>query len=189
TSYRVSGKYLYRDQMKLANGNDAGDSVRIGRTGFRMDSTVGANDFTVQGDAYRGFEGLLGRDDAKILGGDILGRWNRKFSNRSDLQVQTYYARDLRRVPLQSDFRQRIFDIDLQHRFVVSRHTLTWGAEYRWNSDTNFQTPVLFFVPPERTYPLETAFVQDEISLAADRLKIQLGSKFEHNDFTGFEAQ
>jgi iron complex outermembrane receptor protein len=92
-------------------------------------------------------------------------------------------------VPLQSDFRQRIVDIDLQHRFVVSRHTLTWGAEYRCNSDTNFQTPVLFFVPPERTYPLETAFVQDEISLAAERLKVQFGSKFEHNDFTGFEAQ
>jgi len=189
TSYRVFGKYLYRDQMKLANGNDAGDSVRIGRTGFRMDSTAGSNDFTVQGDAYRGFEGLPGRDDAKILGGDLLARWNRKFSNRSDVQVQAYYARDLRRVPLQSDFHQRIFDIDLQHRFVISRHTLTWGAEYRWNSDTSVRTPVLFFVPPERTYPLETAFVQDEISLAGDRLKVQFGSKFEHNDFTGFEAQ
>src|SRR2546427_12703929 len=53
----------------------------------------------------------------------------------------------------------------------------------------SFQTPVLFFVPPQRSYPLETAFVQDEISLVNDRVKLQIGSKFENNDFSGFEVQ
>src|SRR6266571_5224964 len=48
TSYRVSGKYFYRDQMVLANGDDAKDSSRIGRTGFRMDTSQGTNEFTFE---------------------------------------------------------------------------------------------------------------------------------------------
>jgi iron complex outermembrane receptor protein len=34
-----------------------------------------------------------------------------------------------------------------------------------------------------------SAFVQDDITLVPDRLRLTLGSKFEHNDFTGFEIQ
>jgi iron complex outermembrane receptor protein len=100
-----------------------------------------------------------------------------------------YYERDDRRVPLQSDFHQRIFDIDLQHHFVVDRHTITWGAGYRWNSDTTFPTPILQFVPASRTYPMQAAFIQDEISFSKDRVTLQVGSKFEHNDFSNLEAQ
>jgi iron complex outermembrane recepter protein len=189
TSYRVFGKYFYRDQLSLPGGADSKDSVRIGRTGFRVDSTSGDNDITFEGEVYRGMAGILGREDAKVLGGDLVGRWNRKLSNRSELQLQTYFSRELRRVPLQSDFRQRTFDIDLQHRFLIARHAVTWGAEYRWNGDVTVRTPVLAFVPSERTYPLVSAFVQDEISLAADKVKLQFGSKFEHNDFNDFEIQ
>jgi iron complex outermembrane receptor protein len=189
TAFRVFTKYLYRDQMALDTGGDAKDSVRIGRTGFRMDSTQGSDEFTLQGDFYRGFEGLPLRQDAKVLGGDVLGRWSRTISNTSSLQVQMYYDRSLRRVPLQSDFRQRTFDVDVSHQFAVGRHNVTWGAGYRWSSDTTFQTPVLSFVPAERDYPMETAFVQDEVTVARNQLKLQVGSKFEHNDFTGFEVQ
>ncbi len=188
-SYRVFGKYLYRDQMALTDGSDAKDSVRIGRTGFRMDNTHGADELTVQGDFYRGFEGLPGRQDAKVLGGDVLGRWNHRISSTSELQVQMYYDRALRRVPLQSDFHQRTFDVDMQHQLALGPHQITWGAGYRWNGDTNFPTAVLTFVPLQRSYPLETAFAQDQIALAGDRVKLQFGSKFEHNDFSGFEVQ
>ena len=34
-----------------------------------------------------------------------------------------------------------------------------------------------------------TAFFQDEIALVEDRLRLTLGTKLEHNDFTGFEYQ
>jgi iron complex outermembrane receptor protein len=189
TSFRLYGKYFYRDQMKLANGDDAKDSTRMGHAGFRVDSTQGRNEFTLQGDSYRGFAGILGRDDSKVLGGNILGRWTRRTSNNSELQVQTYYARELRRVPLQSDFQHKTFDIDAQHQFVAGRHTVVWGGEYRWNRDETVPTAVLFFVPKDRTYPLATAFIDDEISFAQDRVRLEIGSKFEHNDFSGFEAQ
>jgi iron complex outermembrane receptor protein len=34
-----------------------------------------------------------------------------------------------------------------------------------------------------------SAFIQDEASFFDRRLRVTLGSKFEHNDFTGFEVQ
>src|SRR5439155_611300 len=36
---------------------------------------------------------------------------------------------------------------------------------------------------------LLNSFVQDEITLVPDRLRLTLGSKCEHNDFTGWEFQ
>jgi iron complex outermembrane recepter protein len=48
---------------------------------------------------------------------------------------------------------------------------------------------VLFFTPETRTSPLYNVFVQDEIALIPNRFAVVLGSKFEHNDYTGFEYQ
>jgi iron complex outermembrane recepter protein len=189
TNYRLSAKYSYRDQMKFANGTDAQDSTRFGRLGFRVDRARTADDITVEGDFYNGLAGFPGRQDSKLFGGSVQGRLVHRFSN-SELQVQTYFQRDYRRVSLQSEFFQRVFDVDVQHRIPVgSHHRFTWGAEYRWNADETRPTAVLSFVPAERTYPMVTSFVQDEISLAANRVEIDVGSKFEHNDFSGFEIQ
>ncbi len=190
TSYRVFGKYAYRDQLKLANGMDAGDTFRLGSSGFRADATRGLDEFTVTGNFYRGIGDLLAPTDAaKILDGSLLGRWNRTISNRSQLQVQMSYERLDRRVPIQSDFHQKIFDIDLQHQITLGSHNVVWGAEYRWNHDSTIPTPVLVFLPLNRTYPIWTAFAQDEISLRGNQLKLAIGSKFLHNDFSGFDAQ
>jgi iron complex outermembrane recepter protein len=189
-SYRVFGKYFYRDQAKLGNGQDSKDSIRVGRAGFRADHTQGASDFTVEGDAYSGLSGIQTRDDAKVFGGNILGRWTQQTSTDSELKLQVYFDKSYRRVPLQSDFHQKTFDIDLQHGFPIgSVQHLTWGAGYRYNKDATRQTVVLSFVPEVRSYPLVTAFIQDEIAFLGDRGNLVFGSKVEHNDFTGFEVQ
>ena len=48
---------------------------------------------------------------------------------------------------------------------------------------------MLFFAPETRTSPLLNVFVQDEIALVPNRVAVIVGSKFEHNDYTGFEYQ
>jgi len=189
TSYRVASKYFYRDEMVLPTGSESKDSSRFARTRFRIDSTQGANEWTLEGDVFRGFEGLLGRPDAKLLGGDVLARWSRKISNDSSIQIQASYDRLLQRETFNSDIRQRMANVDLQHQFAVGRHNVIWGGGYRWQGDTNFPMPLIRLVPAKRAYPLETAFIQDEISLSQNRLKLEIGSKFERNDFTGFEMQ
>ncbi len=188
-SYRLYGRYLYRDESRLTNGDGGSDASRLLHTGFRMDVTQVADDWTVAGDLYSGLNGILGRDDAKVLGGYVRTRWDRKLSSDSSLQVQMYAERNYRRVPLQSDFNQRTFDIEFQHEFALRNHTLVWGAEYRWNKDSTRPTAVLSFDPQERTYPLATGFVQDEVSMFHDAVRVLIGSKFEHNDFSGYEAQ
>jgi len=190
TSYRVDAKYFYRDQLRLANGLDALDTARTGRMGYRVDSTHGASDFTLQGDFYNGSIGIgSNREDGKLLGGNILGRAIHRFAGGSELQVQTYFQRDYRRVPLQSEFSQEIFDVEFQHNFQVSRHGVTWGGQFRSNHDDTRVTPVLSFSPVSRTYPSVSGFVVDEIPLARERVLVSVGSKFEHNDFSGGEIQ
>src|SRR5207249_96423 len=120
----------------------------------------------LEGDVFRGFEGLLGRPDAKLLGGDVLARWSRKISNDSSIQIQASYDRLLQRETFNSDIRQRMANVDLQHQFAVGRHNVIWGGGYRWQGDTNFPMPLIRLVPAKRAYPLETAFIQDEISLS-----------------------
>jgi iron complex outermembrane receptor protein len=45
------------------------------------------------------------------------------------------------------------------------------------------------FLPGHKTLYLYSAFVQDEIMLVEERLRLTLGSKIEHNSYTGFEVQ
>ncbi len=47
----------------------------------------------------------------------------------------------------------------------------------------------LNFSPHKRRATTYSAFVQDNITLIDERLMLMLGSKFEHNDYTGFEMQ
>jgi iron complex outermembrane receptor protein len=44
-------------------------------------------------------------------------------------------------------------------------------------------------IPDRRTDQVFSAFVQDEITLVAERLRFTIGAKFEHNDYSGFEIQ
>jgi iron complex outermembrane receptor protein len=48
---------------------------------------------------------------------------------------------------------------------------------------------VLWFEPAERTYPVFSAFFQDEIALLPDRLSVTGGLKIEHNAFSGADWQ
>jgi len=50
-------------------------------------------------------------------------------------------------------------------------------------------TPILAFRPPKLTRQVCSGCLQDEITLVENRLKLALGTKLEHNDFSGFEYQ
>lgn len=58
-------------------------------------------------------------------------------------------------------------------------------------SPANFIQPVaaINFLPHHMTDKMYSGFVQDEIPLVSDRLSLTVGSKFEHNNYAGFEVQ
>jgi iron complex outermembrane receptor protein len=64
-----------------------------------------------------------------------------------------------------------------------------WGLGYRHTADWIDENALILFKPWQRRYGIASAFVQDEISLVHNRIRLMAGSKFEHNDFSGFEFQ
>jgi iron complex outermembrane receptor protein len=105
------------------------------------------------------------------------------------MRLQVYYDRTVRGTAIFKEDRHNV-DLDFQHRFPIGgRHDIVWGLGYRLTSDNEGNTFTVSLTPASRTMHLVSAFAQDEIVLMADRLHVTLGSKFEHNDFTGFEIQ
>ena len=122
-------------------------------------------------------------------GGNVLGRWTHDFSETSQLTLQMYYDH-MRQEDAPIIIRNETYDFDLQHRFALGeRQDIVWGLGYRYQDEhatTNF---CVSLTPAVSHHQVFSAFVQDEITVVQDRLHLTIGSKFEHNDFTGFEVQ
>ncbi|HKY09819.1 MAG TPA: TonB-dependent receptor [Candidatus Binatia bacterium] len=202
-TYRLYGKGFRRDGQFTPRLRDV-DDWQTGQGGFRADWNVGQRDkLTFQGDLYEGRAGMrdlvsrftaapfsrIVEEDVVLSGANLLGRWTRHLATASDLALQIYYDTTYRREPRFHE-RRNTFDLDFQHRFNLSgRHDLIWGLGYRYTRGDTDSVPTLVISPENRTDHLFSAFLQDEIMLVRDRLRLTIGSKFEHNDYTGFEAQ
>jgi iron complex outermembrane receptor protein len=190
-SYRVYGKYRQHDANVFASGAEAGDPMKFGQGGVRLESgDAAASSWFVQGDLYRGTEGLFDRDDTDVAGGNMLGRWTRRFSSTSEFQAQVYYDATYRNIPQQFREMRHTIDVDTQHQTTVrTRHNLIVGGAFRVTRGEDIGIAGFFFDPERRTSTLFSAFAQDEITLQPGRVFLTLGSKFERNDFTGLEVQ
>lgn len=201
--FRVYAKYFARDSSELPSGAEAHDSWDMVRGGFRLDWLPQTEDaITLQGDIYSGredevynvpttmfpFAGRIVSTD-NVAGGNLLGRWTRTFSTTSEFTIQAYYDRTVRNSAVFAENRDT-GDVDLQYRFNLGdRNNIVVGAAYRVTHDNVRNSLNVALIPTSRTLNLFSAFVQDEITLIPERLNLTLGSKFEHNDFTGFEVQ
>lgn len=203
--FRVYAKYLDMTDQVLASGSNAGDAWHQGRGGFRMDATPSEHDsVTVHGDFYGGRE-----DEAPtgapsdLSGGNLVGHWTHTFSEQSDLSVQSYYDRTHLAQPVAPFLANGIllapagtlrddlttYDLDVQHRFALGeRNQVVWGFGYRHTHDAAQNAPALAFIPATLDQNLASVFLQDELRLAR-AWSLTLGSKVEHNDYTGYEVQ
>ncbi len=192
-AYRVYAKSFFRDESADASGNGAGDDWKAVQGGFRMDwQPTGRDSLTWQGDIYTGEEGQAGSSRLDFSGGNLLARWKRAFAGHSDLSLQMYYDRYSRKLDVVQESRDTL-DIDFQHHLGGGRgHEIVWGIGYRYTTDNirfiddPANSP---FSPARRGLNLFSVFIQDEISLVQDRVRLTLGSKLEYNDYTGFEVE
>jgi iron complex outermembrane recepter protein len=203
THYRIYGKYFDWGPSNFASGASANDGWDAMRGGFRADWTPrGANSLTLQGDLYRSkydetltvpslafpFSSTF-PNNGVYSGGNILGRWNHN-SEGASMSLQMYY--DNTTTVDHSLFvdHQNVFDMDFQHGFHVGdSQQFVWGLGYRSILDRNDSSFTVSLQPNQVSLNQFSAFLQDEISLVDNRLRLTLGSKFEHNDFTGFEVE
>jgi iron complex outermembrane receptor protein len=158
---------------------------------------------TVQGDVYEGHEDDQSGGTSNTSGENVLGRWSRRFSDTSDLSLQSYLDRTHLLNPvaplslgalqlagaglLQDDL--TTYDVDFQHRFRIgAANGIVWGWGFRYTHDVVSNAPALAFLPPTLDRDLYSIFAQDEVALRPD-LSLTVGSKLERNDYTGFEVE
>ena len=119
----------------------------------------------------------------------MVSRWNHKVSENSETSLQIYFDRDSRGDGTYATG-LNTFDIDFQdHVGWGSRQDFVWGADYRRTSDAIGETLRIEFNPAKLSQELFSSFVQDEIAIKPDRLYLTLGTKLEHNDYTGLGWQ
>jgi len=188
--FRVYGKYTDRDSTVFPNGQESGNDYHMGQGGFRLDwEASDANSLTLQGDVYESRTSATVTSDVVNQGGNVLGRWSHTVSEYSDFKLQIYFDQARRDTPGQYRDALDTYDVDFQHRLPLGRRNdFVWGAGYRLVED-DFRPGALAFVPQRRSLQTFSAFAQDEIALVKDWLHLTLGTKLEHNDYTGFEVE
>ncbi|MEQ1779175.1 MAG: TonB-dependent receptor [Nitrosomonas sp.] len=203
TPFRIYAKGFSRNHTQSLSGENANDQWHSARGGFRFDHNRGIDQFTVQGDFFSNFNGSTLDKSALSLssnstdamrgrneGGNIRFRWDRTISEKTSFMLQIYYDRNRSQILPLGKYDAESFDVDMQYRFpLFDWHNITWGANYRLYHNKLFDTSLATFSPRERTNHLIGTFIRDDITLIPDRLLFTLGSRFEHNDFTGMEVQ
>jgi iron complex outermembrane recepter protein len=201
--YRAYTKYSDWEPSIGANGENGSDGWHALRGGFRVDSSpTRVDSLTIQGDIYHSDFGetltlptltapysTTFPNDGDYNGGNVLAHWNHAFA-RSSTSLQMYY--DNTNIADNSLFtdHEGVYDIDFQHDLHVGdSQELIWGLGYRSIQDSNGSSETVSLQPVHSSLNQFSAFLQDELSLFDRRLRVTIGSKFEHNDFTGFEVE
>ena len=202
--YQLYFKTHHRDMFELGNGQDAYDQWHMNRIGFQVDLESFSNSaLNFQGSIFDGkanqtldTSGMWTeifqhpKNQIKNRGGYVMAQFNHQISRYSEMTAQLSYDR-LERIDynlLGGKYDQ--IDFDFQHQKVINwKHTLLWGGGYRWIQDKIDSTGLGYFIPASRKYQVINAFIQDHIQINRDIFRLTIGSKFEYNDFSGFEIQ
>lgn len=201
--YRVYGKGFSRG-AGFHSDKDGFDTWRMGQMGFRTDWDVRHHDhLTIQGDMYKGGVGevvgygsftppeqIISNQAVAVSGGNLLAQWRHDLREGSDIQVQGYYDRTYALAPHYQETRNT-FDLDFIHHLTLGEHqNFIWGLGARLSPSQFVQTvPTLDFIPHDIANNVYSGFVQDEIAIVPNKFSLTVGSKLEHNNYTGFEIQ
>jgi iron complex outermembrane recepter protein len=203
-AYRIFGSFMDRPGSELSPGVAAPDSWNDVRGGFRTDwnfDSVAV--LTLQGDLYLNHTGEettgdvslanpLGAnfaDRSKNSGGNVNAQWS-KSGNHLDTQIRAYIDfANRNEVGTLGEFR-KTFDLELnQHYRSDHRQDISWGTNFRYTIVDTVGSFSIAFNPANRALQLYGAYLQDEIAVVPNRLKLTVGSKLEHNVYTGYTLQ
>lgn len=119
----------------------------------------------------------------------VLGRWKHAFSADFDVTSQIYYNY-LARDEWGGTIDRRLYNISVEGRWRASdRHELNFGVEGQIDKEGGRTAPTVGDITGSRTDRQVSGYLQDDIWLVPDRLRLTIGSKFEDNNFTGTNAQ
>ncbi|MEW6752043.1 MAG: TonB-dependent receptor [Candidatus Latescibacterota bacterium] len=202
TWYRIYAKAQRRDALRYQSGADASDTWAQGRVGFRLDAERRGSRWTASGEAYRGEMGQTMEE-----GYSLTPPYLTRFDYDTDLAGSHLLLRQVRgegadgelRIAASHDFtsmRDTVFSgawhtvgLDLQQLQSIDHwHALTWGGGVRTMWDHLRDTSRFSIRPRSRRTWVASAFAQGEARLPDPRGRVTLGTKLEHNDYTGVEV-
>lgn len=201
--YRVYGRGFRQRPSSEVGAGTAADRWQFGQAGFRIDGMRANGDrYFVNGEhvdsqpEYTLFVPQVAapygvRTDTRetLRQSSLVGRYERLRADGNDLTAQMSYEHaSLDVLPILTDRRDTV-DAEVQQRLRLGAHDIVAGASYRGTRDSLDNTPLFTAEPRTRTANLFGVFVHDEITLSPDRYKLVLGSRFEHNSYTGFSMQ
>lgn len=202
--FRVFTKGFSKDSVAGLQGQGPQDGWNLEHAGFRADWTLRKRDsVTVQGDLLQSFaQGTtdfttslaplvfgLQSGQRHAGAGNLLGRWRRTLSPRSDFTLQAYV--DLTRTSVSAiDLDVTTMDIEFQHHLAAGkRHDIVWGVDFRTLVIQTEGTTAVSFTPAHTTEYLGAGFIQDEIELVPSILRLTLGARLQQDYATGLEFQ
>lgn len=189
TFYRVYSKYFQRDWTYRADGEHAQPATDFLQAGFRLDARRSSDTtVTFQGDYYTNQDLPLDRVQTEIDGVNLRGRWQRRFSADSDLQVDGYFDHTYRLIPLTFEETRNTGSASLKYRRAAGRHDLLVGADALVSADEIGNKGLALLEPAERTTHTLGAYLQDTVQIRPNAALI-LGLKGEQSSFAGFEIQ
>jgi iron complex outermembrane receptor protein len=201
-AYRIFGRYFDVGSSPLSSGPPGYDGWHRAQAGFRGDWDMSARDeLTIEGDLFhnRMSETLRASSipvpgDAvsgvsfDASGGSLLARWTHTSMSGTQTAVQSYYD-SYRRTSYGVPEKMDTADFDFQQHVVAGvHHDIVWGAGFRTAQSSLPAGYSVSLNPPVQTSNLYSAFFQDEIQLKP-AVWLTLGSKLEHNSYTGFEYE
>ena len=193
-TYRVYAKGRHNSDYLNAKGQNAHDQWNTGQGGFRTDyNLTGKDELSFSGDILE-----LEGDETVGLTSVIDSSMSRRNANATaklthktedgEWYLQRFYATEERRGYFINQLIDT-FDMEFQHNLQAGqRNAVTWGLDYRMVADKLTDFNGVSFSPASRETQLFSAFLQDQFSITDD-LKLTVGSKIEHNDYSGFEYQ
>ncbi len=214
THYKVWGKYSDNDKFydDLEKGNKAHDDWNIASGGFKLDYSPTASDtFSLD---FEIFEeqihekvirswwngGTVPKPAApandlldtqqNVRGGHALFNWGHAFSETEEFALQ-FFADRYENSTAALTQRGDTYNFDLEYSFeALKNHQITFGAGYKYFDYHIIGSKYATLNKNlDEDIDSKSLFIQDDITVIEDLLKLTLGCKFEKNEMTGWENQ
>ena len=166
---------------------DASSSRKLTLQGDVYDAAINLNSTIPLLTAPTGYDTFADMIHSK--GFNVLGRWDEKHSQDVSSTFQAYVDYQ---GPSYSQLQQEIytFDFDYQTTWKANdRNDVEWGLGTRYIADNLTGSPSIIISNYSDSESVFSAFLQDQYALIQKEVYLTLGSKFEHNSFTGFEVE
>lgn len=191
-AYRIFADYQDTAALPKSSAVPSDDDWHSLHGGVRVDLNLSPRDaLTVEGDTEHAEASNTSSGGNQYrstsAGADLVANWVRTLANGSEMFLGIYddwYNRTSQAAELRNTF-----DVDLHHHLTAGpRNDILWGLGYRVTTDRTTPGGGISYMPADVTQNLFSAFARDEIRLS-NPMSLTLGSKIEHNAYTGFEFE